>query len=302
MDEALVFQGGIAKSLDERQYLVLFSSENDPDASRYRNFFTKSTDFGFGERDRIETAIYYDHGKHSALKKQQIGRGALGMDEVGVFIEGELDRRNKYVRGIKQLLDKGALGWSSGTAVHLVETKGANFEGEVTKWPLGLDASLTPTPAEPRTRAVGLKSLGAAKSLEALLEDHGIEVEDDEPDAVKAEPAPLPEGGVTLTEDTSRALDAVRRVNARWLAIAESDAAVKVGAKLTKSRRERVAAWRDELRALAEQAEELLSETEPAKAEQPEAATETPAPATPSTASLRNQSLRLASQAALLAR
>ena len=50
------------------------------------------------------------------------------------------------------------MGWSSGTAAHLVEREPMGRAAKIVSWPLGLDASLTPTPAEPRNVTMPLKA------------------------------------------------------------------------------------------------------------------------------------------------
>ncbi len=64
----------------------------------------------------------------------------------------------------------GQLGWSSGTAAHLVEREEAGEAWKIKMWPLGLDASLTPTPAEPRNKVIPLKSLSDNIQVEAQAE------------------------------------------------------------------------------------------------------------------------------------
>ena len=150
-DEILIYNGSGIKSLDNGKvggYLVMFGGED-----LQGDFFTKSTDFGTATK----TDVWFNHRQPLETKggdlltiKQKIGDGEITIDDTGVFLEAVLYNREQY----DQMLD--SLGWSSGTAAHLVERKSS---GEITHWPLGLDASLTPIPAEPRTRAVSLKSL-----------------------------------------------------------------------------------------------------------------------------------------------
>ena len=65
-------------------------------------------------------------------------------------------------------------GLSSGVPAHLVERKALGGGHVITKWPLRTDASITPTPAEPLTACISLKSLIAnnrfdsEESLDAL--------------------------------------------------------------------------------------------------------------------------------------
>lgn len=157
LQDALIYHGGSIKSLDDGKiggYLVTFTDEATPDLDG--DYFTKDTDFG----SATTTPIWFHHRQPLATKngshiviKEQIGDGQLSVDDNGVFLEAVLYNREKY----EQML--GSLGWSSGTAPHLVDTKQVGNANHITHWPLGLDASLTPTPAEPKNKAMPLKSL-----------------------------------------------------------------------------------------------------------------------------------------------
>ncbi len=152
---AFVSYGSEVKATDDGHisgYLVRFSGEADTDLSG--DFFTKSTDFG----TQVESPIYYHHGLDKTIGKRVLGSGSMKTDDVGVWIEAQLDIRDRYEKAVLKLAKSGKLGWSSGTAPHLIERKDAGKAREITRWPLGLDASLTPTPAEPRNVAE-LKSL-----------------------------------------------------------------------------------------------------------------------------------------------
>lgn len=153
--------GSSIKAMDNGHiggYLVTFGSPDQTDASPARDFFTKNTDFG----DLRTTPVYFNHrlpikarnGKE-IIVKDKIGEGTLTVDDNGVFIDAVLYNREQYEKALS------AMGWSSGTAQHLVERKAhPNGSHEITAWPLGLDGSITPMPAEPRTRVIPLKSLG----------------------------------------------------------------------------------------------------------------------------------------------
>jgi len=74
-------------------------------------------------------------------------------------MESQLALRDDYERAVYSLVEAGKMGLSSGTAPHLVEREPqANGSHKITRWPLGLDASITPIPAEPRTSVVALKT------------------------------------------------------------------------------------------------------------------------------------------------
>jgi len=70
----------------------------------------------------------------------------LEVTDEGVIIRGLLDAKYRYLAQIAP-----EMGWSSGTAAHLVVRQPAGKALHIKRWLLGLDASITPTPAEPRT-------------------------------------------------------------------------------------------------------------------------------------------------------
>jgi phage head maturation protease len=154
--DTIIYQGGAVKALGEGKvggYLVLFSTASDPDL--VGDFFTPDTDFG----SHKSTPVLYQHGLDRTIKRRRLGTADLRTDDVGVWVEAQLALRDDYEREIYEMAQAGKLGWSSGTAAHLVERETSGKAQRLLAWPLGLDASLTPTPAEPRTRSVALKSI-----------------------------------------------------------------------------------------------------------------------------------------------
>lgn len=151
--------GGAIKVLENGHiggYLVTFGSPEQPDL--YGDFFTADTDFGF--EGELKTAVYFNHrlpiktrGGDFFVVKSKIGEGTLTKDERGILIDAILFNRDEYEQALA------ALGWSSGTAEHLIETEKVGKAYWLKTWPLGLDASITPTPAEPRNAVLPLKSL-----------------------------------------------------------------------------------------------------------------------------------------------
>jgi len=170
-DDVLVTYGHAVKALGAGRiggYLVHFGSEKSVDLDD--DFFTADTDFGPHET----SMTFYDHGLDGVLKRRVLDpRAALKKDGIGVWVEAQLAMRDEYEKAIYGLAEADKLGWSSGTAVHLVETEKRGKATWIKTWPLGLDASLTPVPAEPRTKAVALKTyrtLGLASLLEGVGE------------------------------------------------------------------------------------------------------------------------------------
>lgn len=107
--------------------------------------FMPDTDLGF-DRSPIGMPVYYDHAKRHI--KSQVGK-VTAWEDMGDSIDFivELDRAKRYADTIMQLNSAKALGGSTGALGHLVIAE----DGMLKRWIVG-ELSLTPTPAEPRTR------------------------------------------------------------------------------------------------------------------------------------------------------
>lgn len=165
-DDILIEYGDAVKALGEGKvggYLVRFTAPNDLDLDG--DYFNKSTDYDLDEDTPTKSRLYYHHGLDEVIGKRKIGKGQLHTDDVGVWIEAQLSMRDEYEKAIYAMAEQGKLGWSSGTASHLVETEQQGKARWIRTWPLGMDASLTPTPAEPRNTVIPLKSMNHIKSI-----------------------------------------------------------------------------------------------------------------------------------------
>ncbi len=172
-NESLTYYGGAVKALGGGKvggHLIIFTPPNSPDLQG--DYFTKDTDF-FLENGETRP-ILYRHGAHSVIKSRKLGRATLTVDDVGVFLEGELNLRDNYEKAIYKLAEMGKLGWSSGSMGHLVTKKPSGKSLEIVTWPIG-EASLTPNPVEGRTAAIPLKSLEDVE----ILDDYIKSVEDE---------------------------------------------------------------------------------------------------------------------------
>lgn len=153
----VVVMGNAVKSLGNGRvggYLVRYSTDEDPDVDQ--EFFDAETDFMFEFPGK--SSAWFSHAMYSD-KKQLSHHAELSQDEFGVWAETILDERDQYEKFLLELADAGKLGWSSGTASHLVEREPKGKATHIKRWPLGLDASLTHIPAEPRNSVIPLKSL-----------------------------------------------------------------------------------------------------------------------------------------------
>lgn len=243
MDDTLIYYGGSVKALGGGKvggYLVLFSGAADPDLSG--EYFTKSTDF-FLDADQPRAVILYDHGLDPTLKARKLGRGDLKVDDVGVWLEAQLTLRDDYEKAIYAMAEAGKLGWSSGSAPHLVEREKIKKSVEIKSWPI-VEASLTPQPVEPRTAAITLKSYREAKASDlftSLIEGDA--------------PAALP-----FVDHSEAVLAAVADVCNRAKSIQELR--VKAGRVLNAANRQRLSALRSQLNDLSTEIQSLLDETE----------------------------------------
>lgn len=156
-DDALVTFGASVKAMGSGKvggYLVRYGNRKDTDAES--DYFDKTTEYGVTDGGSLP--VYYDHGMDRHLKNRRIGRGAIKFDDVGLWVEAQLELRDEYEKAIYELAEKGKLGWSSGAAGHLVEKETVGKSNFIKSWPIA-EASLTPTPAEPRNGAIPIKSL-----------------------------------------------------------------------------------------------------------------------------------------------
>lgn len=148
--------------------LVVFSTAGDPDLEG--EFFTKGTDLGIiSRKGRASLPGYYQHGfdphfKGDAVADVEIwyadqnGEPTTKDEAFSVWAQYQIELRSEYERHIVEMARNGKLGQSSGAVAHLVQRSPITRSvSHITRWPIG-EASLTPTPAEPRTSAIPLKS------------------------------------------------------------------------------------------------------------------------------------------------
>jgi HK97 family phage major capsid protein len=124
-------------------YLIVWGNRSQRDLQG--EYFTPQTELALEWFER--RPVLYQHGLDDHLKANPIGViDQLRADETGVWAEAQLDLRHRYADAVRRLIERGLLGWSSGSLPHLVEVA---RDGRIVRWPL-VEGSLTPTPAEPR--------------------------------------------------------------------------------------------------------------------------------------------------------
>jgi hypothetical protein len=161
-EDTLIQFGGSIKALGDGRVgglSVLFTDNSSTDIAN--DFFDATTDYAVAEWPAPCT-VYYNHGNDATLGVKALGGGAMKgtmtLQDAGVWVEVQLNLADQYEAAIYSMAEKGKLGWSSGTAHHLMRRENSGNAKHVTYWPLGLDMSLTPTPCEPRARVMALKS------------------------------------------------------------------------------------------------------------------------------------------------
>lgn len=157
-------------------YLVMFSPGGKP-KDAYGTYFEADTEYGWqvGE-NRI---ALYDHGMDPTMGVRSVGNGLTlcKVNDVGLWVESQLNLADEYEAKIYELIDKGhpddgrkIMGLSSATAEHLIITED---DGKMRRWIIS-EGSYTVVPAEPRTRgAVCTLRSYKPTSLKSLLGSSG---------------------------------------------------------------------------------------------------------------------------------
>lgn len=178
-------------------YLVNFTDPDRPDLER--DYFDASTYYG----PHKTTLVLYHHGLDPTLGPTPMKNiGTLDYRDTGVWLEHQLDLREEYEAAVYQLIQSGKAGLSSGTASHLMERKQIGNVYHITRWPLGLDASYTPAPANAGSVVMPLKSYMKMFGGSAALDLSGVKVED-YPDVETSSPKGAEAPGEGGTKDGS---------------------------------------------------------------------------------------------------
>lgn len=167
MEDTLVNFGAEVKALGDGKiggHLIRFTTENDPDLTV--DYFDAKTVINVPDN----LPVLYHHGMDEVMGKRVIGTAKAKTDDVGVWVEAQLNLRDEYEKNVYALAEAGKLGWSSGALSHLVEREPVGKAWHIKSWFVG-EASLTPTPAEPRNGVIALKALLPKENKEMEKED-----------------------------------------------------------------------------------------------------------------------------------
>ena len=171
-DVTLISFGAEVKALDDAGkiggYLVRYTDADSPDLTE--DYFDGLTDFG--EPNKLP--ILYNHGFDKHIGKKRLGTGTVTKEDAGLWMEAQLDMANEYQKKVFELVKLGKLGYSSGAAAHTVEREAVGKAYHIKQWYIA-EASLTPTPAEPRNMVMPIKSLVSTDDPASAQSDETVE-------------------------------------------------------------------------------------------------------------------------------
>lgn len=128
-------------------YAVLFGDVNTPDLEG--EFFDTTTEFWLDAWDK--RPLFYDHGRDNATKSRPIVGfiDRVVKDNVGIWIESQLEKSHQYYNAIQELVKRGVLGHSSDSIGEYIKRTYMGKSVKINQWPL-VGASLTVSPMDPR--------------------------------------------------------------------------------------------------------------------------------------------------------
>ena len=150
-----------------RAYAVMFNTASEKDL--YDTYFDSETRYYLDYYNK--RPWLYDHGLHPNIGRSKVGDWDIaGVDDRGVFVEGELKRHHEYCNDIETLIDAGVLYPSSGATGHLVRIAD---DGHVEDWPIN-EVSTTVRPGD--WRMLDNVSPAARTAMRSLLDNYILEV------------------------------------------------------------------------------------------------------------------------------
>jgi HK97 family phage major capsid protein len=167
--------------------------------------FTPQTDFK--QEWYTHPPVLYDHTMN--LPQHELGKVVkMEHHDYGLWIEAELDRAKEYTEAVLALIEQGALGFSTGSASHLVRMKGST----IAQWPI-LEVSLTTTPCEPRTVGVKMNESEGKNMSEEKETYEAHEAHDSGTDSVSEE---MSSGGVSRSWMDNQLLDRISQMEQKF--------------------------------------------------------------------------------------
>jgi predicted oxidoreductase (fatty acid repression mutant protein) len=153
----LIIDGGTVKT-DESGTVeglgIVFGSEEEPDSSKERDFFTKES--FIRKKEQFIVPLYYNHGLGPI--KTEVGEATLTKEENGWRATAQIDIADEIGKAVYDIVKEKPHGFSTGALQHLVrreaKSNGTNF---LKQWVVG-EISLTERPAERKAVVESIKS------------------------------------------------------------------------------------------------------------------------------------------------
>ena len=160
---------------------IRFSESQEPSGDHDVTGQWFSSKSYLGPRQGDGSDVYFNHGipiddprisKVDALElsERRFGNGAAVhkmADGSGIWVECAIDMRKSYERSLNDMVEKGYIGWSSGSSPYLARVDLSNdpqltskfvMPGHIRSWPV-VEYSFTPGPADPRNTVKAIKSV-----------------------------------------------------------------------------------------------------------------------------------------------
>ncbi|HMA79187.1 MAG TPA: hypothetical protein VKP88_08855, partial [Candidatus Paceibacterota bacterium] len=143
------YKGNAVKALPNGKVeglLIAFTDEGTRDLAD--QYFDTTTDLVLSDYPIEGVSVLYNHGFDPTLSIKKIGRIVKArIDDVGVWVQAQLDMRDEYEEQIYKLAEQGVLAWSSGALPQSI--KYDETGRHIKRWAV-IEGSLTPTPAMPQ--------------------------------------------------------------------------------------------------------------------------------------------------------
>ena len=164
---------GAVKQLDRNRVgglLVAWGGPNDKDLDG--DYFTIDTNFELNWYS--QRPCLYDHGTDGEIKTSAIGYidKIEIIDSMGLWAEAQMRKMEYYDDHIRDWIQQGLIGWSSGSVPQGVEI---DKDGFIRRWPI-VEGSLTLTPAQPlKTGVMPIKKYVDKDVLVKAVKSIGLE-------------------------------------------------------------------------------------------------------------------------------
>lgn len=150
--------GGNFKTITDQGILegsgIVFGSEEQPDISVFKDFFTKDT--YVNPEDSFTTTLFMEH---CFSYDKPIGKAHMYKTDKGWEVTAELNMEDPVVKARFPEIKSGNWGFSTGAVGHaVVREKKNNGTHHIKQWAVG-EISITKTPAEPKALIHSVKSL-----------------------------------------------------------------------------------------------------------------------------------------------